>query len=177
MYTLVVIFCTSILILAYLTTLYRTCKGKSFGFITFLIIMLILSNAGYMVNAIYDHKAAYLAGKIIDNPEDLTYVDNYIKILKFQTIFILFRDVCFNEAIWLFSFRYWTISFVIPWQLRSEPVSKSYRVITFIILITGILLNFFIPFTYAYCYFRLNNSLDKSYDRIVEVHDKFQNAY
>ncbi len=81
MYTVVVVILTSALILAYIATLYRGCRGKQFGFIIVLIVLLILSNIGYMVTTIQDHKAAYLYHEHVVSKSGKFDIESYIEIL------------------------------------------------------------------------------------------------
>ena len=118
MYVLSVGILASILIILYLITLYKVCKGSGFAFIITLIVLLVFSNLGYIGTSTFDHKAGYLANHHYYYPDDYFDVESFINLLQTSSIFVIFRDGCMNEAIWLFSYRYWTISFVIPWQIN-----------------------------------------------------------
>jgi hypothetical protein len=81
------------------------------------------------------------------------------------------RDLCLNEAVWFFSFRYWAISFVMPWQLKGIKVPNWYKILALITFFTGVILNAVFPFLYNYYGKRLNNSLKDPVDR-ARVYDE-----
>ena len=74
----------------------------------------------------------------------------------------MFRDSCMNEAIWLFSYRYWHISFVIPWKLQSLETPRWFIWLSNAIWFVGCLANLCVPVAYASLGWFLNSSLDKS---------------
>ena len=53
--------------------------------------------------------------QLVENPDADFNVEDYKKYVNLAVGFVIMRDGCINEAIWLFSFRYWSISFVMPW--------------------------------------------------------------
>ena len=69
MYTVVVITLAASLILMYVVTLCKVCHGTSFSFIVTLIVLLIVSNIGYIGATSFDHKAAYLGNQHQINPD------------------------------------------------------------------------------------------------------------
>ena len=65
-------------------------------------------------------------------------------------VFLAFRDVGINVAIWCFSFKYWNISFNMPVQLAGKKTSLSFNIISLSIFVIGCILNVTIPCTYIY---------------------------
>ena len=112
---------TGVAICCYTATLFRAWFGTRYYFILLLIILLIMSNAGGMFAAYYGHKVTQITSEDIPwtaiNRKEL---EHYADI---ESIAVLVRDACLNLAIWSFSFRYWNLAHVLPFNLRGQPVS------------------------------------------------------
>jgi len=81
-------------------------------------VLLLVSNLGAIGAVILGH----FADKMIDDYEsgstttlDLSLLTKYF---DWESFMACLRDLCLNEAFWFFSFRYWAISFAMPWKLK-----------------------------------------------------------
>ena len=96
------------------------------------------------------------------NPHEPFDIENFVNFLTMQCYFDVFRYTCMNEAFWLFSFRYFTISFVIPWQLKQVEEPRWFRWVIFLGFLLGCLANVAIPVAFTWVTFKINGSLKKS---------------
>ena len=90
-----------------------------------------------------------------------------------ESAFVVVRDVSLNEAIWLFSFRYWAISFAIPWQLSGKERPTWFNVVAVLLFSVGVISNFIVPVLYSYYAFKLNNALAKGEDAHSQAWQKY----
>ena len=74
-----------------------------------------------------------------------------------------------NTAIWLFSFRYFTISFVVPWRLQQKEEPKWFPCVIGFGFFIGSLANLAIPLAYCYTDFKINGALAKPKDEATEI--------
>ena len=81
--------------------------------------------------------------------------DQFIQACTIEDIFEILKDVSLNEAIWCFAMRYWSISYVIPRQLKWKTVPRWFKLIQRPVLVIGILANCIIPFLNAYYKIRI----------------------
>ena len=77
-----------------------------------------------------------------------------------ESFMVCLRDVCLNESIWFFSFRYWAISFAMPWKLKQIEMPRTFKILAFSIFLIVVLLNIIFPILYAYYGFLLNTAID-----------------
>lgn len=175
-YILCVIVTSSILIILYSLVLYRSCKGTSFTFIMTLIVLLLVSNFAAIGTVTLGHFASDLIddydGSTISS-SDLTLLTKYF---NWECVTVCVRDTCLNEAIWLFSFRYWAISFAMPWKLKNIVLPTSFKIMAFSIFLIFGLLNIIFPLLYAYYGLKLNkeiNAPDEAASIEAEFHTKF----
>ena len=68
-------------------------------------------------------------------------------------------NLLLNLAIWVFSFRYWKISFVIPMQLAGKEATGVFRAVCFTIFTLGFLLNLLVPVLNSYYGFKINEGV------------------
>ena len=155
----------SILILLFTLTMYKSCRGSTFLFITILQTLLIISNVGAIAAVITGNEASRLAEKMQDEAE---LKDKFHTIVLIDNIFVVLRDAGLNETIWIFSLRYWAISFVIPWQLKMRDTPQWFITISTTLFILGLILNFVAPLGYAYYGAKINYSLTLGSEAEIE---------
>ena len=109
------------MVILYSIVFIKVCKGTQYPFILFLITLLILSNLAACLMAFYEHKETAIVSAV---PLDLP---NFKSVENLRTTFAMLYYICFNVAIWCFSFRYWNISFVMPAHMSGREVSKCYK--------------------------------------------------
>ena len=161
LYLSVTIILNSLLICAYLVTLYRAVKGPAYSFIIILLTLLLVSNIGSVCTVTYNHKVSVFSESLVEALEAGTPLSEVslkegVHYLDIEAGMVFLRDGFFNEAICFFSLRYWAISFVIPWQLERKEFPKWWKVVHPMTFTLGLLLNFLIPFMYGYYAFRIN---------------------
>ena len=155
-YELTDIITSIILIILYFLTIFKACKGTQFRFILILQVLLIISNIGAIGAAVLAHVCSVLTGEIQTDPSK---DDEFLTCVRWNDIFVVLRDASLCLAIWIFSFRYWVTSFVIPWQLRSHETPKGFVVLSLILFIFFAILNILTPVGYAYWGAMINSSL------------------
>ena len=82
-----------------------------------------------------------------------------MNLLSIQCYFDIVRYASLGEAFWLFSFRYFTISFVIPRRLKQVEEPKCFRWLIFSGFVVGCLANLAIPVAFTWVTFKLNGAL------------------
>ena len=90
--------------------LHRVVKGTNFKFVFQTIVLLIISN-------IADLFFAYSSGFHIK--------DNSLLQIGLNSSMAFLKDFSFNEANWIFAFRYFTISRAMPYCLKNEAVPNE----------------------------------------------------
>lgn len=92
---------TSGLLLPVLASVLHRVKGTKFRFITHTVTLLIISNIGALI----------FAGT---NASLLPYQHVVIWLDVLNSIGVLAKDAAFNEASWVFAFKYYTIARYMP---------------------------------------------------------------
>lgn len=109
----------SLLLIMYVTTLVRVCRGRKFSFVVKLILLLMFSNIA-MISASISNYEVLLKEKTNDETEktnDETTLYLWIASISFAT-----RDATFNVAHWMFAFEYYSISRYMPFLLmKARP--------------------------------------------------------
>ena len=72
--------------------------------------MLLLSNVASLANAYFNNRTVNLS----DRPVDQIDFDEVKESINFQLLTSCLMYLLLDLAFWVFSFRYWKISFVIP---------------------------------------------------------------
>lgn len=113
------------------------------------------------------------------NPEpDPELKDQFRHTVLIANIFVLMRDGGLNEAVWIFSIRYWAISFVIPWQLKSKDTPKNFLIFQSTLFIVGLILNFLAPAGYAYYGIKVNDTLTlEDLQLMEETYQKYKSGF
>jgi len=74
---------------------------------------------------------------------------------------------------WLFSFRYWNIAYVMPVLLSGNQVSSCFRLTTISIFFTGVSLNILFPVIYCGYLFKIYANFNQStLDMLMEYWSK-----
>lgn len=136
----------------YLLTMVRAIIGTRYPFIIFLVGLLCISNLGATGSVL----ASRYAGNIMDSPEVEEKQQELRKSFAVESWFTLLRDCCFNVAIWSYCFRYWNIANVLPMTVKGVATSLTYRIVSTISLVVGLLLNLIFPVIYSYYGYMLN---------------------
>ena len=92
-------------------------------------------------------------------------------------MFITIRDAGLNEAVWVFSLRYWVISFVIPWQLKSQDTPKSFLILSTTLFVLGLILNLIAPVGYSYYGYEINNTLTLTDEVQIEKYNSYRTQF
>jgi len=108
----------TLLLVMYITTLGRVCRGRKFSFVVKLIVLMMFSNI------------ALISGSISNYKESLKEKASTEMKLFMWTAAISFaiRDATFNVAHWMFAFEYYIISRYMPYLLmKTRPSSRMIR--------------------------------------------------
>ena len=89
----------------------------------------------------------------------------------------MLRDVCFNTAIWSFCFRYWNIANVMPKTVKAEPISVTYRVVSTILLVIGLIFNIYIPICYGVFGYKINSGYVHDPPNPDEIYQEYRKKY
>ena len=111
----------TLLLVMYITTLGRVCRGRKFSFVVKLIVLMMFSNI------------ALISGSISNYKESLKEKASTEMTLFMWTAAISFatRDATFNVAHWMFAFEYYSISRYMPFLLmKTRPSSRMIWVST-----------------------------------------------
>ena len=105
---------SSIMILMYIATLIKVCKGSKYKFVIKLLILLIVSNICLLVSewSFYVYQTRTFVG-----------VPWFWISLSAISSFILL--VCFNLSRWIFAFEYYSISRFMPYVLNDRDLPES----------------------------------------------------
>jgi hypothetical protein len=105
---------SSIMIMMYLTTLIKVCRGSKYKFVIKLLILLIVSNICLLVSdwSFYIYKTRTFVG-----------IPWFWISLSAISSFILL--VCFNLSRWIFAFEYYSISRFMPYVLKGQDLPES----------------------------------------------------
>lgn len=103
-----------ILIVLYAVSLWLITRTTKQPFVTYIVILLILSNIGSV-------------GVIWCNLE-LDYNTNYKPYILPQSGFGLLRDTCFNVGHWWFASEYYNSAVAMPFIFNHEEVPESTRI-------------------------------------------------
>ena len=144
--------CSFILIILYIFIFVKVWKGTRYPFILFLIVLFLLSNLCMMLMAYFRHEGTVIAST------DKALIDyEYFETNEdLRTSFELGYEICFNVAIWCFSFRYWNISFVMPSHMSGSEVTKCYKYTSISLFFLGLIVNILAPVIYASYAFIIN---------------------
>ena len=119
MYIWTVVSVGSLLVCLYSMTLYKAIVGTRFIFVICLSATLMVSNLGSVCAVLTAHWADLLLADYTKGfPAATIDLEKFTTLINFETIAVVLRDGCLNEAVWIFSFRYWIISFLMPWQMK-----------------------------------------------------------
>ena len=103
---------TSGLLLPVLAFVLHRVKGTKFRFITWTVTLLIISNIGALT-------FAGTNAVLLPKREVIIWLD----ILN--SIGVLLKDGAFNEASWVFAFKYYTIARYMPFCIAGQEVPKQ----------------------------------------------------
>lgn len=95
-----------------------------------------------------------------------------MQLLTRMCVFRLLEEVCMNEAIWLFSFRYFTISFVVPWRLQEKEEPRWFSCVIFLGFALGCLANLMIPLAYIYTLFKYDGAFIQDVNKRQEIQSR-----
>lgn len=115
MYTWTVVSVGMFLVCLYSLTICKAVQGTRFVFVICLSVSLLLSNIGSVFAVLTGHWGDLLITNSQKNPDQTLDINKLTRILDWETFCWVLRDSCLNEAVWIFSFRYWIISFLMPW--------------------------------------------------------------
>ena len=105
---------SSIIILMYIATLIKVCRGSKYKFVIRLLILLIVSNLCLLLSewSFYEYKTRTFVG-----------VPWFWISLSAISSFTLL--VCFNISRWIFAFEYYSISRFMPYVLKDEDLPEN----------------------------------------------------
>ena len=136
--------CCGTLIFAYSFLLFKLWNKTRYPFILTLTMLLLASNIAGSITSLLLHKIA----ELLSVPtEKINFVTLEIFSILHET-FVLICIICLNLAMWLFSFRYWNIAYVMPVLLSGQRVSSCFRLTTISIFTAGVILNILFPAIY-----------------------------
>jgi len=154
---------SGILLLGLAYAFAKACKGSQFLFLILLIVLLFISNTGFIV-----YIAVYGKRKIVNKEgsfeEKVTW--NIVSVTADW-----FRYACFNVAHWLFAVKYWVVSREMPIAIRGrllidqstslEEVKRREKLYS-ILNYTGVAFNLLLTTWYCVTYYcLLMNPIDK----------------
>ena len=174
LYTYVVIITSGLMLIPFTITLFKACKGSRYVFLYILISLFIISNIGCIGTAYYNHRVGVIEGNL-KSIEDLD-IDKFIRVLNAQSAFGFLRDFGCNEAFWLFSYRYFIISYIMPWRLKDLKIPVSFKIGSTAFFIIGLLANAIAPAMECYYIYRYNNAI-LDMDTAVEVQAEVVGKY
>ena len=164
------------LVLAYLYTLRAAIRGTRYKFVLVLTSMLLVSNFAAAIGAIFP----FHTSKVIVNRE-VTYESKESKqvareMVAYSVLFI-FRDIFLNLPIWLFSFRYWNISYAMPVAYAKQQLSLCFKVFSFIIGLIGCAFNVIVPCVKGHYGIKIYSVLDKPKEVINDTWYDYERQY
>ena len=93
--------------------LMRVIQGSKFGFLFWMIALLIVSNIAFIAYiAVYDDRRSVLSNTASTRADKLD-------IVSFSIACDFIRYACWQVMIWLFSFKYWVVSVEMPKAIRT----------------------------------------------------------
>ena len=104
--------CASVLVLAYLITLIKVRMGSKYAFITALILTLIVSNVGTLMNIYATYEL------FVKNSYTLT---NVLLLCIGEAM----QDTGFSVAHWAFASKYFRIGTQMPFKIKGEEVPEE----------------------------------------------------
>ena len=137
-----------------------------------LIVLLLVSNLGAIGAVTFGHFADNMIDDYVGGSTTTLDLSLLTKYFDWESFMVCLRDVCLNEAVWFFSFRYWAISFAMQWKLKQIEMPRTFKILAFSIFLIFVLLNIIFPVLYAYYGFLLNTAIDSESKEEAEKIDQ-----
>ncbi len=99
---------SAVLIFFFIVALVRALQGSKFGFLFWMIALLIVSNIAFIAYiAVYNERRTILSNKTSTRDEKLS-------IVSFSIACDFLRYASWQVMIWCFAFKYWVVSVEMP---------------------------------------------------------------
>lgn len=104
--------CACLLVIAYTVTLIKVRLGSKYRLITVLILILIASNLGTLLNA-------YATFQLFVKENET------LALVLFLCFGEALQDTCFNVSHWLFASQYYRIGTEMPFKVRGQAIPQE----------------------------------------------------